>query len=109
MGLAASQGRFLALTARKSDLELSGQQINMSRMQLANITNELFEVFNNVEPQSPQGQQLQFRISALQTLDKSLEMQLRRVDTQREAVQTEIDAIQKTIDKNIEMTFKTFG
>lgn len=109
MGLAASQARFLALTARRSDLELSGQQINQSRSQLSNMTNQLFNLMANIEPNSQQGQQLQFRISALQSIDKGLEEQLRRVDSQHEAVQTELDAVQKVIDKNIEMTFKTFG
>lgn len=109
MGLAASQARFLILTARKSDLELTGQQLNQSRMQLANVTNDMFSFFSNLEPDSPEAIQLQLRISALQSLDKSLEMQLRRVDTQHDAIQTEIDAVQKVIDKNIEMSFKTFG
>lgn len=109
MGLAASQARFLALTARKSNLELDGQQINQSRMQLANVTNQLFTVFTNLEPDSPEAIQIQLRISALQSLDKALELQLRRVDSQQQAVQTEIEAVQKVIDKNIDMSFKTFG
>ncbi len=109
MGLGASQARFLALTARKSDLELTGQQINQSRLQLANVTNQLFSVVSNLEPDSTEAVQIQLRINAMQTLDKSLELQLRRVDTQQQAVQTEIDAVQKVIDKNIDMSFKTFG
>ena len=109
MGLGASQGRFLALTARKSDLELTGQQINQSRLQLANVTNQLFSTVSNLEPDSREAVQIQLRINALQSLDKSLELQLRRVDTQQQAVQTEIDAVQKVIDKNIDLSFKTFG
>lgn len=109
MGLAASQARFLALTARKSDLELTGQQINQSRLQLANITNQLFTVLTNLEPDSPEAMQIQARINSLQSLDKSLELQLRRVDTQQESVQTEIEAVQKVINKNIALSFKTFG
>src|SRR5262249_10654407 len=108
MGLAASQARFLALTARKSDLELSGEQINQSRAQLSNITNELFMLYSEAMDDG-QKDVLQFRIAALQSVDKMLEQQLRRVDTQRDAVQTEIDAVNKIIDKNIEMSFKTFG
>lgn len=42
MGLAASQARFLGLTARKSDKEYQGQQINQARSQLANETDSLF-------------------------------------------------------------------
>jgi chromosome segregation ATPase len=109
VGLAASQARYLTLTARKSDLELTGQQINQSRLQLANATGQLFTISANLEPESQTAIQLQLRISALQTLDKSLELQLRRVDTQREAIVTEIDAVNKVIQKNIAGTFKTFG
>ena len=35
MGLAASQGRYLSLTARMSDLVYEGQQISQQRMALA--------------------------------------------------------------------------
>jgi len=109
MGLAASQARYLTLTARKNDLELTGQQINQSRLELANIANDLFNTSTNLNPDSAQAIQLQLRINAIQSLDKGLEMQLRRVDTQQQAVQTELDAVKKVIDKNIELTFKVFA
>lgn len=109
MGFAASQARYMMLTARKSDLELQGQFINQARMQLANVTGALFTIASNLEPEGPEAQLLQARVAAIQAIDKSLELQLRRVDTQREAVQTEIDAVRKVIGKNIESTFKTFG
>ncbi len=109
MGLAASQSRFLMLTARKSDLELTGQQINQSRLQLANITNDLFNVASNLDPDTDEAIQIQLRINSLQSLDQGLELQLRRVDTQQQAVQTEIEAVRKVIDKNIDLTFKTFA
>lgn len=109
MGMAASQARFLTLTARRSDLELTGQQVNQSRLQLANVTNQLFGLAANLDPESPEAIALQLRVAALQSLDQALELQLRRVDSQREGVNTEIDAVQKVIDKNIDQTFKTFG
>jgi len=109
MGFAASQARFMMLTARKSNLELEGQFINQARMALANITGSLFSISANLDPNSAETQQLQARIAAIQSVDKALELQLRQVDTQRDAVQTEIDAVRKVIGKNIESTFKTFG
>ena len=42
MGMAASQARFLALTARKSNVEYQGQQINQQRTQLANQSSNLY-------------------------------------------------------------------
>lgn len=109
MGLAASQARFLSLTARKSDLELTGQQINQSRLQLASVTNELFNTQASLDPDSDEAKQITSKINALQQIDVALELQLRRVDTQQQAVQTEISAVSKVIDKNIESTFKTFA
>lgn len=109
MGMAASQSRYLLLTSRKSDLEFTGQQINQSRMQLANITNQLFNVASTLDPDSEEAIQIQLRINSIQSLDEALELQLRRVDTQQKSVQTEIEAVQKVIDKNITLTFKTFA
>lgn len=109
MGFAASQARFLILTARKSDMELQGQFINQQRLFLANITQNLFMTSSNLEPDSREMVQINLRIQALQSLDKSLEIQLKRVDTQRDAIQTEMDAVRKVIGKNIASTYKTFG
>ena len=109
MGFAASQARYMLLTARKSDLELQGQFINQARMALANMTGQLFTLSANLNPDSPEAQQLQARIASIQSVDKGLELQLRQVDTQRDAVQTEVEAVRKVIGKNIESTFKTFA
>lgn len=42
MGMAASQARYLELTARKTDVEFQGQQINQQRTELANESAGLF-------------------------------------------------------------------
>lgn len=43
MGLAASQARYLEITARKTNVEYEGQQINQQRMALANQSAGLFQ------------------------------------------------------------------
>ncbi len=47
--------------------------------------------------------------AALHSKDKKLEVELKNIEIQHSAVQTEIDAVKKVIDKNIEKSFKTFG
>lgn len=42
MGMAASQARYLELTARKTNVEYEGQQVNQQRMSLANESAGLF-------------------------------------------------------------------
>jgi uncharacterized membrane protein YcjF (UPF0283 family) len=109
MGLGASQARLLMLTARKSDLELQLQFVNQARMQIANMVSALFSSQANLDPGGPQSQKLQSTISSIQERDKVLELQSRRIDTQHQAVQTEIDAVSKVISKNIESSFKLMG
>ncbi len=124
MGLAASQGRFLQLTARKSDLEFSGQNINQKRMALTYraeaINTQLYEkqiaLYDSVVGSSPlidittpEIKALLSQIDLFHDMDRQLEIELKNIDTQQQSVQTEIDAVQKVIDKNIDMTFKTFA
>lgn len=45
----------------------------------------------------------------IQKKDKGLEMRLDQLETERSSIQTEIEAISKVIEKNIESSFKTFS
>ena len=49
MGMAASQARYLALTARKTNTEYEGQQINQARTALANQSANLFNQLLSLE------------------------------------------------------------
>lgn len=54
MGLAASQARYLELTARKTNVEFQGQQINQQRLELANESAGLFTQLMGLEvPTAP--------------------------------------------------------
>lgn len=49
------------------------------------------------------------QISVIQDQDRTLEIKLKQCDTEQQAISTELDAVKKVIDKNVESTFKTFG
>lgn len=49
MGLAASQARFLGITARKSNIEYEGQQVNQQRTALAEEVNALYNKLLSVK------------------------------------------------------------
>jgi len=57
MGMAASQARFLQLTARKTNLESIGQQANQLRLALANASAGLFEKMLSLVPPTPPSSQ----------------------------------------------------
>lgn len=49
------------------------------------------------------------KISIIQSEDKNLELRLKQLDTEHNALSNEMDAVQKVIEKNVESGFKTFG
>ena len=53
MGLAASQGRFLSLTARKTNVEFEGQQINQARTTLADQSANYYNQSLNISVPTP--------------------------------------------------------
>ena len=53
MGLAASQSRFLSLTARKSNTEFEGQQINQQRISLSNESSNYYSQLTNITVPTP--------------------------------------------------------
>ena len=53
MGMAASQARFLTLTARKSNVEYEGQQVNQERTSLANESSGLFNKMMQLQVPTP--------------------------------------------------------
>ena len=53
MGMAASQSRFLALTARKSNTEFQGQQVNQQRTVLSNESSNLYNEMLNLKVPTP--------------------------------------------------------
>lgn len=67
MGMAASQARYLALTARKTNTEYEGQQINQARTALANqsanLFNQLLQLEVPVAPKTTDYTELQYSYS----------------------------------------------
>jgi len=53
MGMAASQARFLGLTARKSNIEYQGQQVNQQRTALANESANLYNQMMTLDVPTP--------------------------------------------------------
>ena len=53
MGMAASQVRYLGLTARKTNVEYEGQQINQARVALANQSADAFNQYLSLQAPTP--------------------------------------------------------
>lgn len=54
-------------------------------------------------------EEINSKIEIIQIQDKNLELKLKQLDTEENAIQTEMDAVKKVISKNVESSFKTFN
>ncbi len=54
-------------------------------------------------------QDINAKTSIIQREDQELELRLKQLDTEQNALKTEMDAVQKVVKDNVESTFKTFG
>ena len=54
-------------------------------------------------------QDINSKIEIIQVQDKNLELKLKQLDTEENAISTEMDAVKKVISKNVESSFKTFN
>ena len=54
-------------------------------------------------------QEINAKTSIVQQQDKNLELKLTRLDNERNAVNTEIEAVKKVVSDNIEKSYKTFS
>lgn len=54
-------------------------------------------------------QEVNAKIEIIQVQDKNLELKLKQLDTEENAISTEMDAVKKVISKNVESSFKTFS
>ena len=75
MGMAASQARYLALVARKSNCEYEGQQINQSRLTLANQSADLFNQMMGLQvPKTPSKSDYTFTVYSFTDGDNTYTM-----------------------------------
>ena len=54
-------------------------------------------------------QDINAKTSIIQQEDKELELRLKQLETEQNALKTEMEAVQKVVKDNVESTFKTFG
>lgn len=101
-------------SGRYTDIKLDGYS---NSFDLAAKTTTDSNAYNNAMNEYEYQQQryqkdvtdINAKTSVIEKEDRALEMKLKQLDTEQEALQTEMDSVKKVIDKNIEQTFKTFS
>ena len=106
MGLIANQARLLEITARHNDIEFEQQQVSSKRILLAidesNIsaeeTNEMSEAGTSSDKLNSISEIYTAKLAPIQALDKVQELISTKLDTEHQALQTQLEATKKQID-----------
>lgn len=135
MSLSCSQMKYIMLTMRKSDIELEVQNINNIRTTNAQVKADAGRVYADTlraQSKALDAKSLDGGITAADTtaaqaareaatatfneaadkaeaVDRLWENQLKQLETEHKCVETEIDAVKKTIDKSVEAGYKTLA
>lgn len=109
MGLAATFSRYQGLSAKKTELEFTMEQIAQTRQALANEQLNMINLTTTLEPESDEARDLQNKILRSHQQDKFLDLQMLRTSSQHNMVQTEIESLKKILEKSVENVFKPFG
>ncbi|MCR5260363.1 MAG: hypothetical protein K6C94_00825 [Candidatus Gastranaerophilales bacterium] len=89
-----------------NDTDLSGEpkKVNVFYGSLSTVADEL-----DTDDDNAYISEYKAQMDYYQHKDKQLELELQRLQTSHNAIQTEIDSVKKVIDTNVEKSFKTFG
>ena len=109
-------GRYIALIIYPSEAD-AAENKNGVHYNLTTTTESDDAAYNDAMNQyyydkaqyDQQIQEVNSKIEIIQVQDKNLELKLKQLDTEENAIQTEMDAVKKVISKNIESSFKTFN
>lgn len=107
MGLITSSIRLTYLNSYRLDLEYKIQLVSIEKMRLSSSINDLITVGTDLDPNSPEVKSLEKRKERLHLIEKQLDTQLQRYQTQLKMVEGEMQQCQQSLDKNIQMTYNT--
>lgn len=105
MGLLVSQIRVMYLQKARLDLEYKIQLITQAKMGLSHSVDDLMQVGNDYDPESPTTKMLQQRQAKLKVLEDKLDAQLAAYNTRLKMIETEFESAKAMRDKNIESSF----
>ena len=105
MGLVTSTIRLLHLNNYRLDLEYKMQLISVAKLGLSNNINDLLNAGTDLDPDSPEVKALEKRKERLYMVEKRLDEQLQRYQTQLKSVEAEFESVKQQIDKNIKYSY----
>ncbi|GBF23254.1 hypothetical protein tpqmel_0658 [Candidatus Gastranaerophilus sp. (ex Termes propinquus)] len=97
--------RLAYLNNYRLDLEYKMTLVSTAKLELSTSINDLLNVGTDLEPDSPEVKALEKRRERLYLVEKKLDEQMNRYQTQLKMVEAEMQQCQQSVDKNIQYTY----
>lgn len=107
-----ASGRYISLFIYDDETHTSGRKYELTtttESDDAAYNDAMNQYYYNKAQYDKQIQEVNAKIEIIQVQDKNLELKLKQLDTEQNAISTEMDAVKKVISKNVESSFKTFN
>lgn len=105
MGLITATIRKTQLNSYRLDLEYRMGLISASKLNLSQTVNDLLSVASDLDADSPEARALEKRKERLYLVEKKLDEQMQRYETQLKMVEAELQTCDQMIDKNIQYSY----
>ena len=105
MGLLIAQMRLAQINEYRSDLEYKIRLVSSTKLDLSNQINELVGYGSEMDPDSPEMKALEKKKERLYIVEKALDAQLQRYQTQLEMIEQEEQSVKESLSKAIQRSF----
>ena len=105
MGLLIAQMRLAQINEYRSDLEYKIRLVSSTKLDLSNQINELVGFGSDMDPDSPEMKALEKKKERLYIVEKALDAQLQRYQTQLEMIEQEEQGVKESLSKAIQRSF----
>ena len=107
-----ASGRYISIFIYDDDTYTSGTKYDLTTTTEADdaaYNDAMNQYYYDKAQYDQQIQEINAKTEIIQVQDKNLELKLKQLDTEQNAISTEMDAVKKVISKNVESSFKTFN
>ena len=105
MGLLIAQMRLAQINEYRSDLEYKLRLVASTKLDLSNQINELVGFGSDLDPDSPEMKALEKKKERLYAVEKALDAQQQRYQTQLEMIEAEEQSVKQSLEKSIQRSF----
>ena len=105
MGLLVAQMRLAQINEYRSDLEYKIRLVSSTKLDLSNQINELVGFGSDMDPDSPEMKALEKKKERLYIVEKALDAQLQRYQTQLQMIEQEEESVKQSLEKAIQRSF----